>query len=74
MGTEEEITCTFSGFSLSRDKEGNLEQNIHVDLQEIEKIPLDASFSEFRSIIMRLAWFEITRPDFIFEISQKTAS
>lgn len=36
MDTEEEIPCIFSGLSLSRDKEGNLEQNQNLCLQKLE--------------------------------------
>ncbi len=70
MGEDEHIPCTFSGFSLARGKDGSLEQNQHFYLQKLERLHLDASFSEFRSMRMRLAWLVNTRPDCQFEISQ----
>lgn len=71
MGEDEHIPCTFSGFSLSRNTaDGSLEQNQHFYLQKLEKLSLNATFAEFRSMRMRLAWLANTRPDCQFEISQ----
>lgn len=70
MGNDETIACTFSDFSLVRDKDDNVVQNQHFYLQKPEKLPLDASFTEFRSMRMCLVWLANTRPDRQFEISK----
>ena len=72
MDDDEQVSCTFtfSGFSPAHGKDSSLEQNQHFYLQKLERLHLDASFSEFRSMRMRLAWLANTRPDCQFEISQ----
>ncbi len=60
----------FSCVHSRRDREGRLEQNQHFYLEKLEKLPLDASFTDFRSMRMRLAWLANTRPDCVYEISQ----
>ena len=40
-------------------------------LHKLEEMPLDASFSHFRSMRMNLAWLSNTRPDALVEISQQ---
>lgn len=69
MGDDEHVPCTFSGFYLDR-KNGTLEQSQRSYLKKLESLPLQASFKEFRSMRMRLAWLANTRPDCQFEISQ----
>eukprot|EP00171_Calliarthron_tuberculosum_P022145 IDg22145t1 len=70
MGPDEAPPCAFSGFQLSQNSEGLLEQNQKLYITKLEALPLDASFSDFRSMRMRLAWLANTRPDCLFEISQ----
>lgn len=70
MGPDETLPCTFSGFHLSRDESGTLQQNQHFYLRKLEQLPLDAKFQDFRSMRMKLAWLANTRPDCQFEISQ----
>ena len=70
MGEDEHVPCTFSGSSLARGKDGFMEQIQHFYLQKLERLYLEASFSEFRSMRMRFAWLANTRPDCQFEISQ----
>ena len=70
MGEDEHIPCTFSCFSLTHGKDGSLEQNQHFYLQKSEQLHLDASFSEFRSMHIRLAWLTNSRPDCQFDISE----
>lgn len=41
----------------------------HEYLRKLEEFPLDASFSRFRSMWMKLAWLSNMRPDCLFEIS-----
>ena len=72
MGEDEHIPCTVSGFSPARGKNDILEQNQHLYLQKLEQLHLDASFSEFRSMHMKLAWLANTFSDYQFEISQPT--
>lgn len=67
---DETPPCTFTGFALSRGKDGCLMQDQHGYLRKLESLPCDASFSEFRSMRMKLAWLANTRPDCLFEISQ----
>ena len=70
MGEDEHTPCTLSGFSLAHGKDGSLEQNQHFYLQKLERLHFHASFAEFRSMRMRLAWLANTRPNCQFEISQ----
>eukprot|EP00171_Calliarthron_tuberculosum_P008355 IDg8355t1 len=70
MRTDESVLCQFSGFSLSRDIKGCLLQHQNAYLQKLEGLLLNASFTEFRSMRMRLDWLTNTRPDCLFEISQ----
>lgn len=68
-GDEEHIPCMFSGFSLPRDRDGNLEQNQHLYLQKLENLLLYAPFTEFQSMRMHLAWLANTLPACHFDIS-----
>ena len=70
MAEDKEIPCTFTGFRLSIDKDGNILQDQHQYIKKLEEIPLDATFSDLRSMRMCLAWLANTRPDRLFEISQ----
>ena len=70
MGVDETIPCTFSGFSLVCDGDGKLVQNQHFYLKKLERLPIHASSTEFRSMRMRLAWLANTKPDCQFENSQ----
>ena len=70
MSEDEQITCTFSGFSLAGGNDGSLKQDQHFYLQRLERLHLDVPFSEFRSMPMRPAWLANTRPACQFEISQ----
>ena len=70
MGEDEHISRTFFGFSLARTKDRSLEQNKHFYMHKLERLHLEASFLEFRSMRMRLGWLANTRPDCQFEISQ----
>ena len=70
MAEDKRLPCTFTGFSLHQDKKGNIIQDQHQYLRKLEQLPLDSTFSEFRSMRMCLAWLANTRPDCLFEISQ----
>ena len=39
-------------------------------MRRVEALPLNAKFTDFRSMRMRFAWLANTRPDCLFEISQ----
>eukprot|EP00171_Calliarthron_tuberculosum_P022143 IDg22143t1 len=44
MGADESPPCAFSGFLLSRDRDGNLQQHQKLYLKQLETLPLDATF------------------------------
>lgn len=64
------LPCSFTGFSLRCNKDNEVVQDQHDYIKKFEKLPIDASYSNFRSMIMRLAWHSNTIPDFSFKISQ----
>ena len=64
------LPCTFTGFFLSKTRSGTFVLEQHQYLRKLEHLPLDATFSDFRSMRMRLAWLANTRPDCLLEISQ----
>ena len=70
MAENEKIPCTFTGFSLSHNRDGEVIQDQHEYLKKLETLSLGASFGQFRSMRMKLAWLSNTRPDCLFEISQ----
>ena len=70
MAEDQEPPCTFTGFSLRYNEYGEIVQDQHAYLQNLEKLGADATFSEFRSMRMKLAWLSNTRPDCLLEISQ----
>ena len=70
MAEDQKLPCSFTGFSLGFEKGRTIVQDQHEYLKKLEKLPLTASFSQFRSMRMKLAWLANTRPDCLFEISQ----
>ena len=77
MAEDQKLPCSFTGFSLARNKDGDIIQDQHEYLKKFERLPLTASFPQFRSMRMqfrsmrmRLAWLANTRPDCLFEIAQ----
>ena len=70
MDEDEVIPCTFSRFHLERDEHGCITQHQNFYMQKLEVLPLGSTFTDFRSMRMRLAWLANTRPDCLFEISQ----
>ncbi len=70
MGDEQKIPCTFSGFSLGRNKNRCLEDHQNFYLGKLEKLPLESPLTQFRSMNVRLAWLSNTRADCQLEISQ----
>lgn len=70
MAEEKSLPCTFTGFKIGQDEDGifTLEQNDY--LEKITILPHDASFHEFFSMRMNLAWLAHSRPDCLFEVSQ----
>lgn len=73
MDEDTEPPCTFTGFRLSRDNDGllSLDQATYVR-QKMSDLSADATFSDFASIRMKLAWLSHSRPDVMFEVSQLT--
>ena len=69
MADIEHIPCTFTGFDLKTGTDGTITIDQNAYLKKLEELPLDSSFSSFRSMRMRLAWLSHTRPDCQFEFS-----
>eukprot|EP00737_Agarophyton_chilense_P000247 gb/GEZJ01000282.1/.p1 GENE.gb/GEZJ01000282.1/~~gb/GEZJ01000282.1/.p1 ORF type:complete len:768 (+),score=79.54 gb/GEZJ01000282.1/:1785-4088(+) len=70
MDTDKTLPCSFTGFSLKSSGDGEMEQDQHNYMRNLEHLGQDGSFSQFRSMRMKLAWLANTRPDCLFEISQ----
>lgn len=71
MAEDEEIPCRFTGFKLERDNGIiNLQQSEY--LSKLNLMPEDATFADFASMRMRLAWLSHNRPECLFGISQLT--
>ena len=70
MAENQPLPCIFTGFSLSQATPGTIVQDQHEYLRKLKELPLDASFSHFTSMRMKLARLSNTRPDCLFEISQ----
>ena len=70
MAEDQSLPSMFTGFSLSQSTGGTIVQEQHEYLRKLEELPLDASFSHFKSMRMKLAWLSNSRPDCLFEISQ----
>ena len=63
------LPCTFSGFRIDRNEKGELIINQREYLRQLEELQSNATFSEFRSMRMKLAWLSHSRPDCLLEIS-----
>ena len=70
MDEDKRIPCSFTGFSLSRGKNGTIIQDQHGYRHKVEHIPADSSFKLFRSMRVKRAWLSQTRPDCVYEISE----
>lgn len=70
MNEDQGLPFVLTGFSMTKDREGSLAMDRHEYLKELEELPLDSSFSHFRSMRMRLARLSNTRPDWLFDIAQ----
>ena len=70
MSEDDTIPCSFTGFALSRNDVGDILLDQHAYLGKLEELPLDSDFTAFRSMRMRLAWLQYTRPDCQLEIGQ----
>lgn len=55
MDEDEAVPCEFSNFSLIQDSSGCLLQYLNEYLRKLEKLPFNASSTEFRSMRMRIA-------------------
>ena len=63
------LPTDFSGFRLFYDPENMLTQTQKHYLPKLEQLDNNATFTEFRSMRMKLAWLSHTRPDCLFQIS-----
>ena len=61
---------TFAGFNISCSPDGFLSMDQLFYMKKLEEIDFSSSYSDFRSMRMKLAWLSNTRPDLQFEISQ----
>ncbi len=61
---------TFAGFNITSNYEVpyTIDQTFYI--RQLEELDLSASYPDFRSMRMRLAWLSNTRPELQFEISQ----
>ena len=48
MAEDQKLPCSFTGFSLGKDKNGDVIQDQHKYLKKLDKLPIAASFSKFR--------------------------
>lgn len=64
------MPCDFSGFHLHKDDNGIVQQSQNNYMKKLEELNNDATFTEFRSMRMRLAWLSYTRPDCLYDISR----
>ena len=64
------LPLTFAGLTVSKRHEGFLSIDQTFYLGKLECLESTSSFSNFRSIRMRVAWIADTRPDLQFEISR----
>ncbi len=71
MAADEELPSEFTGFIIKRQNENIFISQSHY-LQKLSILPKEASFSDFRSMRMRLAWLSNSRPDCLFHISKLT--
>ena len=55
MSENQELPCSFAGFTLARNRAGELILDQHSYLKKPEKLSPDATFSAFRSMRMKLA-------------------
>lgn len=69
MAGDEQLPADFSGFRIDF-LNGILHQTQQPYLSNLEKLDTTATFTNFRSMRMKLAWLSHTRPDCLFEISR----
>lgn len=68
MADDTSFPAAFTGFIFDRDKDGSMIIDQNAYLRNLEALPLDSSFSHFRSMHMKLAWLANSFPDCLFEI------
>ena len=61
--------CDFSGFRLQFNIDNIMQTSQISYMSKLEELESTATFSDFRSMRMKLAWLAHTRPDCLFEIS-----
>ena len=70
MADDESLPCIFTGFRLELSERSSLSIDQHSYIKGILAPRLDARFSDFASLRMKLAWLTHTRPDCSYEVSQ----
>ena len=70
MADDESPPCTFTGFRLEIGESSSLSIDKHSYVKGILPLRLDARFSDFTSLRMKLAWLTHTRRDCSYEVSQ----
>lgn len=70
MKSDELLPTEFTGFIVGTLYDGSFYIDQSHYLRKLECLPLDASFSQFISMRMRLDWFANSRPECLLEISQ----
>ena len=66
----DELPLSFSGFNISKFGEERLAIDKAFYSKNLEQLKLDATYTDFRSMRMKVACMANTRPDVQFEISQ----
>ena len=67
---DESLTLIFAGSALTREPDGSITISQSPYRKQLEFLDKSSTFSDFRSMRMKLAWLSNTRPDLLFEISQ----
>ena len=72
MCGDEELPCTFTGFQLERDKSGRLLLHHHGNFKQLTMIKPNASFLDFASMRIKMAWLCHSQPECMFDVSHLT--
>lgn len=71
MAEDEKPPCTFTGFCITFDDKGEqLQLNQQAYVKKLKPLGVAATFSDFASLRMKLAWLSHSRPDVLFEVAQ----
>lgn len=70
MTNDQKLSCTFTGLSVSRIGNKETVQDQHEYLKKLGGLALDAAYTAFRSVRVKLSLLANTRPDCLFENSE----